>query len=259
MEREALIILLFLVFGSFEYFFPAEREHSRKGKLSNVVIGVFLLTVGSFISLSVFRLLSGYLPEVVWQGPKELISYVVAYVFLVDFFYYWFHRAQHKFLSLWVLHELHHSEAELNIFSSFRTYWLDYPAQTLFVLVPTTLILGFFPLGIALAMVPMTFMLIFAHSNLKLDLGPFSRVIVGPQVHRIHHSKLPEHRGLNLAMYFPIFDIIFGTYYHPRPGEFPPTGTNTMKTDESFSRVLLKPFSTWLRQIKKAIASKNTH
>jgi sterol desaturase/sphingolipid hydroxylase (fatty acid hydroxylase superfamily) len=46
----------------------------------------------------------------------------------------------------------------------------------------------------------------------------------GPQIHRIHHSVLPQHRDKNYAVWFPLWDVLFGTYYHPARDEFPPTG-----------------------------------
>jgi sterol desaturase/sphingolipid hydroxylase (fatty acid hydroxylase superfamily) len=59
------------------------------------------------------------------------------------------------------------------------------------------------------------------HANLKLSLGPLSWLVDGPQVHRIHHSQLPQHFDRNFAAFFPIWDVLFGTYYHPARGEFP--------------------------------------
>ena len=48
-----------------------------------------------------------------------------------------------------------------------------------------------------------------------LSYGWANRLLVSPQVHRIHHSIRPEHRDKNFVIAFPVWDIIFGTYHHP--------------------------------------------
>src|SRR5258706_15193675 len=64
----------------------------------------------------------------------------------------------------------------------------------------------------------------FIHLNLRLPLGPLTPVLGGPHLHRIHHSRLPEHQDKNFAAFFPIFDLLFGTYYPPSRAEYPATG-----------------------------------
>ena len=65
---------------------------------------------------------------------------------------------------------------------------------------------------------------LFYHSAIRVQLPWLDRVLVTPQVHRLHHSVRPEHYNRNFADALPIFDIIFGTYQSPVRAEFPPTG-----------------------------------
>jgi sterol desaturase/sphingolipid hydroxylase (fatty acid hydroxylase superfamily) len=44
-----------------------------------------------------------------------------------------------------------------------------------------------------------TFFAMFPHMNIRLELGPLTRVILGLQVHRIHHSVQSEHFNTNFA------------------------------------------------------------
>jgi sterol desaturase/sphingolipid hydroxylase (fatty acid hydroxylase superfamily) len=85
----------------------------------------------------------------------------------------------------------------------------------------------------------------FIHANLKLSLGRLSWLFDGPQLHRIHHSRLLEHFDRNFAAFFPIWDVIFGTYYHPRPDEFPPTGVAGEPEVTTFRDAAWLPFRTW--------------
>ena len=68
------------------------------------------------------------------------------------------------------------------------------------------------------------FFAMFPHMNIRLELGPLTRLILGPQLHRIHHSVYREHFNTNFAGAFPVWDLVFGTYRAPGRGEFPPTG-----------------------------------
>lgn len=245
MGDEIFIAIFFVIFGFFEFFYPSELGHSWSGRLRNGIYAVFVLTVGAFLSSLIFRALPFNIRIIEDASIAHSLAYALAYSFLADFMFYWYHRAQHKFLSLWALHELHHSDAQLNVVSSYRTYWLDYPVQTIIVHLPVFLVLGLEPRGLLMAAGLMIFYLMFAHANLRLHLGRLTPVIVGPQLHRIHHSNLPQHRDKNLAQAYPIFDILFGTYYAPAHDEFPPTGTDHLPSDAKFAETLLRPFAIW--------------
>jgi sterol desaturase/sphingolipid hydroxylase (fatty acid hydroxylase superfamily) len=67
-------------------------------------------------------------------------------------------------------------------------------------------------------------MSLFYHSAIRVRLPWLDRILVTPQVHRIHHSIDPQHYNKNFADALPIFDIVFGTYYRPDKEEFPATG-----------------------------------
>ncbi|MGB0369629.1 MAG: sterol desaturase family protein, partial [Flavobacteriales bacterium] len=148
-------------------------------------------------------------------------------------------------------HELHHSDAELNVTSSFRTHWLETPVQFLFVVLPCYYLLGVDVLGYAICTLIIVAQLLLTHSNLKLGYGWFTRFLCSPQMHRIHHSILPKHKGKNLCQMFPVFDILFNTYYHPKKEEYPPTGLDSLPSDASIGYVMKKPLEDWLDQIEK--------
>jgi sterol desaturase/sphingolipid hydroxylase (fatty acid hydroxylase superfamily) len=101
----------------------------------------------------------------------------------------------------------------------------------------------------ALLMLPAVYTgwLMFTHSNWKLSLGPLTPVFCGPQLHRTHHSNLPEHHNKNFAQNFPIIDILFGTYYGPRRDEFPTTGVGQRTAQASIGEITLSPFQAWAR------------
>jgi sterol desaturase/sphingolipid hydroxylase (fatty acid hydroxylase superfamily) len=64
----------------------------------------------------------------------------------------------------------------------------------------------------------------FYHSAIRVQIPWLNRILVTPQVHRIHHGVDSAYHNKNFADALPIFDILFGTYHHPGRGEFPRTG-----------------------------------
>jgi hypothetical protein len=63
-----------------------------------------------------------------------------------------------------------------------------------------------------------------AHLNVRFPMGRMITFVNSPQWHRIHHSALPEHRDKNFASLLPLWDILFGTAWIPKPDEYPVTG-----------------------------------
>jgi sterol desaturase/sphingolipid hydroxylase (fatty acid hydroxylase superfamily) len=237
-----------------EFVFPAEEEQSARGRLRNFMFLVQFKVLG----LAALAVWYGWGPQVriAFPEPGQVarIGLVFANLFAIDFLYYWYHRAQHHFDFLWAIHELHHSDAELNATSSYRTYWLEAPIQTMFVIGPTTIFFGFLgPSHGRLLLGFSLFFLIFAHSNLRLRLGPLTGWVIGPQVHRVHHSRLPEHRDRNFAQTFPVLDRLFGSYYAPGQDEFPPTGAEGLASDASLSSAMMQPFRIWFGLVRRSL------
>ena len=83
------------------------------------------------------------------------------------------------------------------------------------------------------------------HMNVRVGLGPLTPVITGPQWHRIHHSARAEQADKNFANFFPFIDMLFGTYYRPAPGGFPPTGLISGDTDSVLRGATVGPFVAW--------------
>jgi sterol desaturase/sphingolipid hydroxylase (fatty acid hydroxylase superfamily) len=176
--------------------------------------------------------------------------------FLGDFSYYWWHRAQHKIPVLWEVHKLHHSDENLNSTTIFRSHFLEPAGQALV----KGLTIGFI---FDTTEAPQTVLAIvagglipglwdyFIHANVRIDalhrVLPYFSV---PQFHWIHHSSKPEHQDKNFAIWLPMFDIAFGSYYHPRVDEYPAPGLSSGEKIESLWEAQAGPFMAWSRMLK---------
>jgi len=179
-------------------------------------------------------------------GQPELA--LLAWVFLYDFCYYWMHRLQHS-RWLWPAHALHHADPAINATTTFRDHWLDGVVRLMLVYLP----LGFVSLdGSLLTDLGLLYFIayypIFLHSNLPIGLGKLNWLIATPQTHRIHHSLETQHKDRNFATFFPIIDVVFGTYRHPERGEFPDTGTAEFASvPMDLATFNLYPFRVWAK------------
>jgi sterol desaturase/sphingolipid hydroxylase (fatty acid hydroxylase superfamily) len=243
----------------------------RTGSAGRKSLARTLLDLGIFAPLFVARVLAsailgscvGYLNRYFSVGvftftPTDNLLGLVAGLFVwylvLDFFYYWFHRCQHESPVLWQLHKLHHMDAQLSATTVIRNHWLEPLLKIPSILLPTALLVRFDAatgglLGSWLA-VTFVFQQVLIHSDVRLGIGRLSPLIVSPQTHRIHHSRLPEHHHKNYATYFPVWDILFGTYHAPRRGEYPPTGVDDEPDVESVSEAWSLPFLGWSRMFR---------
>ena len=249
------IVCFYLIFAILEWKIPAQAKQSISGRIRNITYTVIYFLAG-------FALLSMITFNLPWPEPLNIpesfltsFLYCLLYIFIMDFFFYWYHRAQHKFALLWPIHELHHSDSELNSTSSIRTYWLELPIQVILISLPTIYILNPSSASMKLLPVILTAWLFFTHANLRLSLGVLTSIFCGPQLHRIHHSKKKKHHNKNFAQFFPIYDLIFGTYYKPSKNEYPETGTFMLQCNASISYVVKRPFKIWWKKLREFILS----
>jgi sterol desaturase/sphingolipid hydroxylase (fatty acid hydroxylase superfamily) len=150
------------------------------------------------------------------HGPWARLPFwaqVALYLVISDFLLYWIHRIFHG-ATMWKYHAVHHSSEQVDWISAARFHPVNLVLGT--VLVDCTLLLAGIPPAVLGVLVPFgVFMSAFVHANLNWTLGPFKYVIAGPVFHRWHHTALERGGSKNFAGTFPLFDLMFGTFYMP--------------------------------------------
>ncbi len=152
---------------------------------------------------------------------------LVAGLVITDFFVWLAHVLKHKIPLLWRFHIIHHSQVQINMFTSNRIHPVehvqDLAIQTLpyFILFPslTSNWKSFMVLNVLYAWQQR-----FQHSNIATNLGPLRYIIVTPQSHRVHHSLVEEHWNSNYGSVFT-WDRLFGMQ-HDDVESYPITGLN---------------------------------
>jgi sterol desaturase/sphingolipid hydroxylase (fatty acid hydroxylase superfamily) len=150
-----------------------------------------------------------------WPTEWPLAVQALAGIFVADGLDCARHRAEHAWGWLWPVHALHHSVDRMNVLKSGRGHFLDMVLRHLVVFLPLAAIGA--PTEILLAYVAaVTVLGPIGHSNVDVRIPGFlHRVVMTPQVHRIHHARSRELAFSNYANVFPLWDILFGTFQDP--------------------------------------------
>ncbi len=143
----------------------------------------------------------------------------IALFLLVEFVYYWHHRASHTVRWLWATHSVHHSPTRFNLTAGIRLGWTAGISGHFLFYVPLALI-GFHPLAIAAVLGANLAYQFFIHSELAPRLGPLEWVLNTPTHHKVHHACNDACLDKNFGGTLIIFDRLFGTFAAP-PKEEP--------------------------------------
>jgi sterol desaturase/sphingolipid hydroxylase (fatty acid hydroxylase superfamily) len=222
-----------------------------------------VMSVGTFLGCSALARHFGFelglfdIRFATGHGLLLLIASIWLTSILGDFFFYWYHRWTHVNAFLWQHHKMHHTDRELEAISTARQNWVEAVFNALFIAVPMILLFKTDPrdqwsagLFAGLTVGILNNLLTLSHMNVRLHVGWFARLWCGPQNHRIHHSLQPEHIDKNFAFVFPVWDMLFGTYVHPKKGEFPATGVAGEDGFASFWEAEVYSQREWLRFIR---------
>jgi sterol desaturase/sphingolipid hydroxylase (fatty acid hydroxylase superfamily) len=169
---------------------------------------------------------------------------VVASAYLLEFFYYWFHRMQHAVPLFWRFHAVHHSIKELSGWNCYH-HATEEIFRIPFVIIPVLAIVsinpGFVPIWIPVITAAQGQ---FEHSCTRVHFGWLRYLIADNRYHRIHHSIEPGHIGKNFGSFTPIWDWCFGTAHFPASTEWPETGLVDVAEPRTLREYLLRPFGS---------------
>jgi sterol desaturase/sphingolipid hydroxylase (fatty acid hydroxylase superfamily) len=140
---------------------------------------------------------------------------------LLDFFAYWTHRLLHRIPLLWRLHALHHSDSDLDVTTTIRHHPAEAIVQALCD-ATVAVAFGFPPQAVLLYGGTVLVVQTFHHGNVMLPsrLKPLSRLLITPDLHRLHHSMAYAENNSNFGNLIPLWDRLFGTLRRQPEGEF---------------------------------------
>ncbi|HSO41864.1 MAG TPA: sterol desaturase family protein [Rhodospirillales bacterium] len=167
---------------------------------------------------------------------------------VLDLAIYAQHIAFHKVPLLWRLHRVHHSDVDLDATTGLRFHPVEIALSMAFK-IALVLVLGAPALAVIIFEVGLNALAMFNHANVylpeRLD-RVLRRLIVTPDMHRVHHSLHRDETDSNYGFNLSLWDRLFGTYRaQPRDGHQGMTlGLDIFRAtpDGTLRRLLLQPF-----------------
>jgi len=174
--------------------------------LLRVVFPVAAVGVAEYAQLSQWGLFN----EVVAHPVVALVVSVI----VLDMAIYLQHVMFHAVPLLWRLHRVHHADLDFDVTTGARFHPVEILLSML-IKFAVIVLLGPPLAAVVIFEVLLNAMAMFNHSNVQLPLvldGVLRRVIVTPDMHRVHHSHLANETNSNFGFNLSVWDYLFGTY-----------------------------------------------
>lgn len=173
-----------------------------------------------------------------WLTPLPLPAQLAVAFVVMDLATYALHRLFHAHRWLWLMHSVHHSDAQVDVSTSLRHHPVEVAIDVAVKLV-LYLLLGL-PLWIEAARTLLINPLSMAqHANIAYPAWlerPLGWLLVTPTMHRVHHLPEEAETNSNFGQCFSVWDRVFGTYRSPDPQRAPRFGLANL-TGDSFQSV----------------------
>mmetsp|Transcript_18433 Transcript_18433/g.29977 ORF Transcript_18433/g.29977 Transcript_18433/m.29977 type:complete len:265 (-) Transcript_18433:4767-5561(-) len=139
---------------------------------------------------------------------------VIAAILILDLAIWAQHLITHKVPLLWRLHRVHHADVDMDVTTAIRFHPVEIGLSML-LKIGLVYLLGPAAIAVILFEVILNGTAMFNHANIRLPLwldAAVRRVLVTPDMHRVHHSVHRHEHDSNYGFALSIWDRMFGTY-----------------------------------------------
>lgn len=222
---------IFAVMAVLEILIPKRRrQHSRWRRwftnLAIVGVDSIVVRLMALFVIPLAAVAAALWAEAVGWGLFNWIAWpawieIAIAVIVLDLAIYGQHVASHKVPVLWRLHKVHHADVDIDLTTGIRFHPIEIALSMLWKIV-VVLALGAAPVAVVLFEVLLNGTSMFNHSNIDLPRGLdrlLRRLIVTPDMHRVHHSVYRREHDTNFGFNLSVWDFLFRTYTdQPRDG-----------------------------------------
>lgn len=177
-----------------------------------------------------------------WPHHWPILAQLVFMAIIAEFGSYWYHYLAHKTPWMWRFHAVHHSPHRLYLFNAPRFHPVDRVISNLPEMLPFV-VLGTNAETLALFFTYNAIVGLLQHCNIDLRLGPLNYVFSLAELHRWHHSKVINESDTNFGSNLIVWDLVFGTYFHPRDREVGDIGLLNPEYPTSYLGQVVAPFA----------------
>lgn len=228
MENEVFIRLgvflgLFAILAATETLMPRRVRSQKRSKrwVTNWGITIANTLLLRVMALALPLLAVGAAVDAQAQGwglfnlvnLPQWIEVVVA-ILILDLVIWAQHLVTHKVPLLWHLHRVHHADVDMDVTTAIRFHPVEI-GLSMILKIAVVYLLGPSAVAVILFEIILNGTAMFNHANIRLPLWLdriVRRVLVTPDMHRVHHSVHRSEHDSNYGFSLSIWDRMFGTY-----------------------------------------------
>ncbi len=225
--RLSVFFVVFVLFLTLENIRPLCKLNTSQ--LQRRVTNIILILLGSILVRLVVPVSVLAMAVVARDNNWGLINLLnIAFipglmlsVVLFDVSIYWQHQLFHWVPFLWGFHRVHHADRDFDVTTGIRFHPLEMVLSVLFKLA-VVLLIGASPEAVLLFEIMLNLSAMFSHANIRIPErleNIIRKVIVTPQMHRIHHSALETEMNKNFGFCLSVWDRVFGSYLQSPRGD----------------------------------------
>jgi sterol desaturase/sphingolipid hydroxylase (fatty acid hydroxylase superfamily) len=216
--------VIFSALALFEILSPRLERNEFRGALKSRrwLTNISILLISSLALRVIFPLAAvgaaiwaydkgyGLLP---WLGLPAWLAAIIAFIFL-DFAIWLEHVASHKVPLFWRIHRMHHADTGFDVTTALRFHPIEI-VLSMFWKALVIISLGAPPLAVLVFEIVLNGSSMFNHANISLPNGIdrlLRKIIVTPDMHRVHHSTDRRETDSNYGFNFAFWDRVFRTY-----------------------------------------------
>jgi len=218
--RLGLFLLVFLILAMSEVRWPRRQLTAGRSKrwAANIGLSFFnsiairaLIPFSGVVSSSWAQEQGfGLFNQLDWSVWFEFLLFIL----LFDLTIYWQHRVFHMLPVLWRFHRVHHTDEDYDLTTGTRFHPISILISTI-IKIGLVILLGASPFAILSAEIILNLTSMFNHSNIRLPQQVdrvLRKIVVTPDMHRIHHSQDKIEQNCNFGFNFSFWDRCFGSY-----------------------------------------------
>ncbi|MDP2561647.1 sterol desaturase family protein [Psychrobium sp. 1_MG-2023] len=218
--RLSIFALVFLMIALWELLSPKRSLSMARSKrwltnLSLVIVdGLTVKVIFPIAAMGVAILCQQQQWGLFQQIELPIWSAAILSWLILDMVIYFQHKLFHSVPILWRLHQVHHSDIDIDVSTGVRFHPFEIIISMLIKLI-TIFALGAPLIAVFIFEVCLNAFALFNHANLRLPHHidrTLRRLIVTPDMHRVHHSVIPREYNSNFGATISLWDRLFGSY-----------------------------------------------
>jgi sterol desaturase/sphingolipid hydroxylase (fatty acid hydroxylase superfamily) len=220
--RFIIFILIFVIVAAAEWRFPKKDRTRTRSERWKINIGILVfdvvaqrLTVGAAaFATAVYAQQNGWGLFNVLDWPfwiKGALAFLI-----LDFAIYLQHVMSHALPAFWRLHQVHHADLDVDLTTGVRFHPLEIIISMIYKAVIVAA-LGIDPWIVILFEAVLNASAVYTHGNVRVPerIDTVLRwIFCTPDMHRVHHSVVPEETNSNFGFFLSIWDRFCGTMRH---------------------------------------------